>query len=465
MKRTLLLIAAINFQFSADAAHADNWPQWRGPKMTGEAPNANPPTKWSETQNVKWKVELPGEGHATPIIWGNQIFIQAAVPVAAKSQALARPNSIPTAQQQPSPGPEGGRRRGGPGGPGGPGGGRGGFGGSAPKDVMQYTLISYDRETGKQNWKKVAKEALPHEGRHGTGTFASSSPVTDGQNIYAYFGSQGIYCYDMAGNLKWNTDLGDMRVKNSFGEGSSPALHGNTLVVQWDHEGEDFIAALDKTNGKEIWRQPRSEDTSWSTPLIVEHNGKAQVITTATGKVRAYDLADGKQIWEHAGLTPNTIPTPVHANGIVYTTAGFRGSALYAIKLGKTGDLTDTDAVIWKHAKSTPYVPSPLLSGDRLYFLASNNAVLSMFDAKSGKPVISEERLEGLQGIYSSPISANGRVYISSQNGATAVLKDSDKLEVLAVNQLDDRFDASPVAVGNQLFLRGKKNLYCLAEK
>jgi outer membrane protein assembly factor BamB len=454
MKIATSLLATLTLSaFAADPN--SNWPQWRGPLQTGVAPKANPPTKWSETQNVKWKVELPGEGHATPIIWENQIFIQAAVPVAPKAQALSRPNSIPTAQAAPPPG-EGPGRRGG--------GGRGGFGGAPPKDVMQFTLLSYDRNTGKQNWKKIAKEALPHEGRHGTGTYASPSPVTDGQNVFAFFGSQGMYCYDMAGNLKWTQDLGDMRIKNTFGEGSSPALHRDTLVVLWDHEGEDFIVALDKKNGKELWRQPREEGTSWSTPLIVEHDGKAQVITSATGKVRSYDLATGKQIWEHAGLTQNTIPSPVHADGIVYAMAGHRGNALYAIKLGKTGDLTDTDAVLWKHAKSTPYVPSPLLVGNRLYFTAHNNAILSAF-AKNGQPLLSEERLEGLQGIYASPIAANGHVYISSQNGATVVLKDADKLEVLSLNQLDDRFDASPAAVGNQLFLRGKKNLYCLAEK
>ena len=444
-----------------------NWPQWRGPQQNGVAPGANPPTKWSETENVKWKIPIPGEGHATPIIWENKIFLLTAVPTGKKIEAQSAPTGVPGAQQAPPPG-EGRGQRGegaGPGqGRGGRGGGRG-FGGAPPTEVLQFTTLCLDRATGKELWKQVAREGLPHEGRHGTGTYASPSPVTDGEHIYSYFGSQGIYCYDMNGKLKWSEDLGDMKIANTFGEGSSLALHGDTIVVIWDNESEDFIAALDKKTGKTKWKQPREERTAWSTPLIVEHDGKKQIITTATGKVRSYDLETGKQLWEHAGLTRNTIPSPVAKDGIVYVMSGFQGTLLYAIKLGKTGDLTDTDAVVWKHAKSTPYVPSPLLVNDRLYFTANNNEILSCFDAKSGKPHYEAERLEGVKGLYASPIAADGRVYIVGRNGVSAVLKESDKLEVLATNTLDEKFDASPVAVGKELFLRGHKTLYCIAEK
>jgi outer membrane protein assembly factor BamB len=435
---------------------ADNWPQWRGPSMTGAAAsNANPPTTWSETQNIKWKIEIPGESFSTPIIWDDQVFIQAAVPTGKKVE-----NTASNAPQQTPPPPqaEGGQRRGG-------GGGRGGFGGPKPTDVLQWTLFSYDRNTGALKWKSIAKESVPHEGHQQTSAFASASPVTDGQHVWAFFGSQGLHCYDMQGNAKWSKDLGTMNTLLGFGEGSSPALFEDKIIVNWDHEGADFIAAFDKNSGKELWRQPRDEKTSWATPLVVEVAGKPQVITTATGKIRAYDLATGQQIWEHAGLTRNVIPTSVSADGILYATSGYSGSALYAIKLGKTGDLTGTDAVLWNHSKSTPYVPSPLLTNGRLYFLASNSEVLSVFEAKTGKPLINEERLPGLRGIYSSPVAGGGRIYLPSQNGATAVLKDSDKLEILATNQLNDSFNASPAIVGNQLFLRGKKNLYCIAEK
>lgn len=445
-----MTLAGVVCAVSVTAATNKDWPMWRGPLMSGEAPGANPPTTWSETENIKWKIPAPGEGHATPIVLGNQIFIQAAVPTK-KAENTAAPAAAPA----PAPGEgQGGGRRGG--------GGRFG-GGTKPTDPMEFVLISLDRETGKTNWRQTARTAVPHEGKHGTGSFASSSPVTDGDNLYAFFGSQGVYCYDTKGNLKWSKDLGDMQVKNEFGEGSSPAVHGKYLVINWDHEGEDFIVALDKNSGAELWRTPREEGTSWSTPLIVEHGGKAQVVVAATGRVRSYDLETGKQIWDHAGLTQNAIPTPIESKGVVYVTSGFRGAALYAIKLGKTGDLTDTDSVLWKHAKNTPYVPSALLVGDRFYFLSGNVAMLSIFDVKSGKALVDAERLPGLGGIYASPVAAGGKVYIASQNGATLVLKDSDKVEVLATNTLDDRFDASPAIVGNTILLRGAKNLYCIA--
>ncbi len=439
----------------AAMAASDNWPQWRGPTQNGVAPKANPPTKWSETENIKWKVKVPGEGHATPIIWGDRVYLQAAVPTGKKVEP-----AVVAAPAEPPPGnrPPGGEGRGGRGG------GRG-FGGGKPTEELKFTLICLDRATGKTLWQKVAKEGLPHEGHHPTGAFASSSPVTDGEHVWAYFGSQGLHCYDWNGNLKWSQDLGDMRVANSFGEGSSPALHGDTIVVNWDHEGEDFIVALDKRTGKNIWRVGRDERTTWSTPYVVEHAGKAQVVTTATGKVRSYDLGTGEQVWEHAGLTRNSIPSPVSADGIVYVMSGFQGSALYAIKLGKTGDLTDSDSVVWKHAKSTPYVPSPLLVDGKLYFFSSNNEVLSCFNAKTGEVTIDAERIAGLKGIYASPIAASGRVYLVGRNGATVVLKASGALETLATNVLEESFDASPAAVGNELFLRGHSNLYCIAEK
>jgi outer membrane protein assembly factor BamB len=256
-----------------------------------------------------------------------------------------------------------------------------------------------------------------------------------------------------------------MQIKMTFGEGSSAALHGNTIVVMWDHEAGSFIAAFDKTNGKELWRKQREEATSWSTPLIVDYVGKTQIITAATKKIRSYDFATGDLIWECSGLFANAIPSPVTTDGLVYCMSGFQGNALLAIKLGRTGDLTGTDAIVWKYNKSTPYVPSPLLYGNRLYFLAGNNGMISCFDAKTGKQLIDAERLEAIPNVYASPIGANGRVYLPGRNGVTVVIKDAEKFEILATNKLDDGFDASPVAVGKELFLRGHENLYCIAEK
>jgi outer membrane protein assembly factor BamB len=241
-------------------------------------------------------------------------------------------------------------------------------------------------------------------------------------------------------------------------------VSGNTLVVNWDHEGEDFIAAFDKESGKELWRQSRDERTTWTTPLIVEHDGKKQVVVTATQRIRSYDLASGKQLWECGGMTANVIPTPVSDFGLVYAISGFRGNSLLAIKLGGTGDLTDSTSIAWRHGKSTPYVPSPLLYGERLYFLAGNNAMLSCFDAKTGQALVDAERLSGPSGFYASPVGAANRIYLAGRNGTSLVLKRADQVEVIATNVLEDKFDASPAIVGKELFLRGHENLYCLAE-
>jgi outer membrane protein assembly factor BamB len=315
-------------------------------------------------------------------------------------------------------------------------------------------------------WQRVAREEVPHEGyRPNDGSFASASPVTDGKHVYAHFGSRGLYCYDLDGQLRWSQDLGDMRILLGFGEGSSPALCGDAVIVNWDHEGDSFIAALDKKTGKILWKQPRAERTSWSTPLIVEHNGHQQVVTAASGKIRSYEPATGKLLWECAGLTSNVIPSPVVGDGLVYCLSGYRGNALLAIRLGRTGDLTGTDAIAWRHNKNTPYVPSPLLYGDKLYFFASNNGILSCFDAKSGQALIDAERVQGLEGVYASPVGAGGRVYLVGRNGVAVVLQHADKLEVLATNRLDEKFDASPAVAGNELFLRGQEYLYCIATK
>lgn len=418
--------------------HQRYWPQWRGPLANGVAPHANPPMEWSETKNIRWKIDIPGRGHATPIIWGEQIFILTAV-------ETERAGSAPTSEENL---PEWRRGR-----------------GVSTDKIHQFNVLAIRRKDGKILWQKTAAEALPHEGTHIDGSWASHSPVTDGEWLFAYFGSRGIFCYDLNGNLKWQKDLGDMTTRNAFGEGSSPALHGDKLVINWDHEGPSFIVVLDKKTGEEIWRAERDEPTSWTTPLVVNHNGQPQVIVSATNRVRSYDLNTGKILWESSGMTVNAIPSPVHSNGLVFVMSGFRGSALQAIRLAEArGHINDTPAILWQHDRDTPYVPSPLLYDDNLYFLKVNTAILSCFNARTGEPNYEPQRLEGLTNVYSSPVGAAGRVYITSRNGATLVLKNSPQFEPLATNQLDDDFEASAALVDGELYLRGKQTLYCIAE-
>jgi outer membrane protein assembly factor BamB len=393
------------------AAEGDRfWPQWRGPLLTGVATQGNPPVEWGEGKNVKWKVEVPGLGSGTPVVWGGTIYVLTAVPAG---------------------------------------------------NAQRFTILAVDRKDGKVLWQKVLREEVPHEGHHATNTFASHSALTDGEHVYAFFGSRGLYALDLRGNVKWEKDLGDMNIKLGFGEAASPALHGDRLVVNWDHEGASFIVALDKRTGKELWRVPREEKTSWSTPLVVEHGGRAQVITSATSRVRSYDLANGELIWQASGMTANAIPTPVYADGLVFLTSGFRGNALMAVRLADAkGDITDTPAVVWRFDRDTPYVPSPLLYGDQLYVLKSNNGILSAFEARTGKRLYGEQRLEGVPNVYASPVGVAGRVYVAGRDGGVAVVQHGPQFKLLALNRLDDGFDASPVPVGDELYLRGRKYLY-----
>jgi outer membrane protein assembly factor BamB len=415
------------------------WPQWRGPLMTGVAPQAKPPAEWSETKNVKWKVEVPGKGSATPVVWGDRIYVLTAVP--AKGATAAAPAAAPASA-------DGGRPR-----------------NVQPDGAQRFTLLALRRSDGKVLWERVLREEQPHEGTHATGTWASASAATDGEMVFAHFGSRGLYALDAQGKVVWEKDLGDMTVKLGFGEGSSPALGRDRLFVQWDHEGESFIVALDRRTGKELWRQKRDEKTSWASPLVVEHDGRVQVVTSATNRVRSYDAASGEVLWETAGMTQNAIPTPVHADGLVILTSGFRGNALLAVKLAEArGDLAASPAVAWRLDRDTPYVPSPLLWGDELYILKGNNGLLSAFNARTGERLYGPERLEGVPNVYASPVGADGRIYIAGREGKTAVVQRGPAFKLLATNTLDDGFDASPVAVDGELYLRGSKHLYRISE-
>lgn len=421
-----------------------NWHHWRGPHATGAAVNATPPTTWSESENIRWKVPIPGTGHATPIVWEDKIFIQTAI-----KGEMPETQTENTEVEEP---PEDSRRR-----------RRGRRNQVFPP--YKFELLALNRSDGSIAWQKTLRETKPHEGIHDTASFASNSPVTDGEHIYAYFGSRGLYCLDMKGNIKWEKDIGQMYKRNTFGEGSCPIIHGNTIVILQDHERQSFIIALDKRTGDQLWKMERDERTTWTSPIIVEHNGKAQVIVPATNRSRSYDLETGDIIWECGGMTGNVIPSPVYADGLVYLISGFRGAALQAVNLANAaGDITGSEeAIAWEYDRYTPYVPSPLLHGDILYFLNGNN-IISAINRKTGELHYGPHRLDGIRGMYSSIVGAADRLYVASRNGAVAVIQHGPEFEVLATNNLEDSFNASPAIVGSELYLRGSQYLYCIAE-
>jgi len=414
----------------------DNWPQWRGPLTTGVAPHANPPIRWSERENVRWQVELPGKGHSTPAIWDDRIFVTTAVPY---GEALPPRYS----------------------------GAPGGHDEHPVTHRVRFVVLAVGRDDGTILWRRTVREDLPHAGGHDTSSLASPSPVTDGRLVFASFGSFGLYCLDFNGELKWEADLGAMHTLHGHGEGSSPVLYGDTLILNWDQEGPSFVVAFDKRTGKERWRTDREAGTSWTTPIVVEHDGKPQVIISGSRRLRGYDLATGGLIWECDALSKeNVVASPVAGDGMVYAGSTYDRPGVLAVRLDSAkGDITGTRHVAWVRTQGAPYVPSPLLYGESLYFVAQYRNVVSRVNARTGADQPGAFRLAGLGTVFASPIAAAGRVYIADREGATLVISHGDQPEVLALNKLEDSFSASPATAGRELFLRGEHRLFCLKEE
>jgi outer membrane protein assembly factor BamB len=431
------LLCSILFLSSVEAVA--NWPEWRGPFFNGMA-RGDAPATWTE-KNVKWRIDIPGRGHSTPVTWGDKIFLTTAIPLG----------------EIPRPAPEeqgdGGRRRG-------PGGGAG------AGIEHKFELICVDRKTGKIAWRRTTLVARPHEGYHHLyGSFASNSPVTDGRYVYVSFGSRGIYCYDLNGKPIWQKDLGvKMRMRLQFGEGVAPALAKDRLILTYDQEEGSFIVALDTRTGRELWRTPRDERSSWSTPLIIERGGKLQAIVSATNKVRSYDVQTGKVIWECAGLGSNVIPAPVYHDGVVYVMSGHRDPKLMAIRFGKEGDLTGTDAVMWSQTRGIAYTASPVLHEGKLYVVTDSGRV-SCFNIATGEPYYHQVRLTRAYNFKASPVGASGKLYFATEEGDIVVMKMGEKPDVIATNSFENQtFIASPIILDGELYLRSQNQLYCIRE-
>jgi len=325
-------------------------------------------------------------------------------------------------------------------------------------------LHCFDRQSGKHLWQRTAAEATPHQETHNTNNHASASPCTDGEHIYAHFGSRGLYCYSMAGELMWKRDFGKMDTRNSFGEGSSPTIAGDMLLVPWDHEGPSALYALNKRTGETLWEAKRDEPTCWATPLVVEHEGKKQVVMNGQNFARSYDLQTGKELWRCGGQTERPCASAVAMGDMVYVGSGFRGAYLGAFKLNGKGDIANTKSVAWTLDRDTPDVASPALSEGKLYFYKGKSGQLSCIDAATGKPHYSAVRVPGMSSTYASPVAAGGRVYLTDRSGTVVVIEDAKAFKVLATNALDEGIDATPAVVDNELFIRGAKHLFCIAE-
>lgn len=409
------------------------WTQWRGPFGTGEAAvTADPPTRWSETENLKWKTPIKGLGHSTPAVWEDHIFLTSAQPVGEKFAPIpdGRPgshNNLKVSQRH------------------------------------RYIVTAISRRSGDVLWEKVVHENVPHEGGHESSSLATGSPVTDGEHVWAYFGSHGLYCLDFDGNVVWNHEFEPMFSKHGHGEGSSPALANGLIAINRDQEAQSYLLVLDAKTGKEKWRSNREEITSWSSPAFISHKGQPQLVVAGTGRIRSYEPETGNVIWECGGLSQNVVATPLYSDGMLYCASSYEIRSLLAIKIdGAAGDITGTENVAWQTAERTPYVPSPLLYQGKLFFLRHYQGILTVLDAKTGEERAGPFRMPGFNEIYASPMAAANKIYLVCRNGATLII-DSEKLpKVIGVNKLDDAFNACPIAIGKQLLLRGDKFLYCI---
>ncbi len=445
MVRSVSLIVALWICASPCCCNADDnksgaasrWNQWRGPSGTGTAINATPPVEWSPDKNIRWKTELPGKGHSSPVLWDDHVFVTAAIPVG--------PKLTPHMS------------------------GRPGEHDNLPIDSKyQFAVIAVDRRDGTILWQTVVREEVPLEAGHYTGSLASASPVTDGEFVYAHFGAQGVYCLNFQGDIVWERDFGPMHTKHGHGEGASPALYGDSVVVNWDHEEGSFLVVLDKRTGKNRWRRERPEDTSWSSPIVIERRGRdgvqrPEIVVCGTNRVRGYDLETGDIVWECGGMSSNVVATPVYANEMLYVGSSYEKKVLIAINLKDAqGDLTNTSHVAWTRIRGTPYVPSMLLCEDALYFLTHYQNVLTRVDGPSGKDQPGVMRLGELENIYSSPVAANGKVYITDLAGTTMVISHAPTPKLVAVNHLAEPISASAAIEGDEIFLRGEQHLFCI---
>ena len=457
MSRTLLRIVSLGAFFAAPLAWADNWTQFRGPGGDGVAKESQIPAEWDKEKNIQWKVQIAGFGWSQPIIWGDKVFVTSAVS---------------DKQKKPAAGFGGG----------GGGFGKGGFGGGRPPDaVYQFEISCLNAADGKVIWKQTAAEQKPTIPIHGSNTYATETPVTDGERVYAYFGMTGVFCYDFSGKQLWKADLGSYTMTMGYGTGSSPVLADGRLFIQCDNEQKSFLAALDAKTGKELWRTPRSERTGWSTPLVWKTKDRTEIVCLGTPKVRAYDPATGKQLWElggmngqpHASMVANGDMLFVGTGGSPGFGGGFGGGGgasggtkpLFAVKAGASGDISKSDdAVAWHLTQGGPSMASPLLYEGHIYVLDQRGGLLSCHDAKTGKQVY-RERLSGGRGFTASPWAGNGKLFCLDDGGQTFVIQAGPEFKLLGKNSIGEMCWSSPAMAGGALFLRTVDYLYCIKEK
>ncbi|MGE0129953.1 MAG: PQQ-binding-like beta-propeller repeat protein [Blastocatellales bacterium] len=442
--RALLLTICIAGGFSAFAQSRDeasNWPQWRGPQSRGVSEEKNLPDEWSPDKNIIWKTAIPGRGHSSPVVWGNRVFLTTSIEGDVIPGAKAVQH-VRNGQIWVHPDAVAGNRK------------------------HTLNVLCLDRDSGKILWERVAYEGTVYDDRHRKNTYASPTPVTDGKYVYSFFEAEGLYCHDFNGKLIWKTSLGKLS-KVGMGPGTSPTLYENLLFLQCDNEdggpGLSFIAAVDKRTGKEVWRVKRDHRKTHATPLIVRAEKRVELITSGSESIISYDPKTGNELWRCDGIKGYGIPSPVAGHGMVFLAAGYPHKRAVGVKLGGTGDLTGTPNVIWSYEKGTAYVTSPILYGD-YYYLVSDKGILTCVEARTGEIKYEGGRVPEPASFSASAVAFDGKIFLTSEDGDTFVIKAGPTHEVIRTNSLGEVILASPAISQGRIFIRGAKHLYCIGE-
>ena len=431
--RALLVL----FFFTTLASSSDQWPQFRGPQSTGVADDPNLPDTWSTARNVIWKTEIPGSGWSSPVVWGDRIFLTSVIST--------------VAPEAPKKGLYfGGNREG------------------IPTDEHRWMVYAVDWKTGKIVWEREVHRGVPASSHHLKNTYASETPVTDGERVYAYFGNLGLFVFDMEGKPVWSQPWGPFRTRYGWGTASSPVLYKDRIYVVNDNDDRSFLVVLDKRTGKQIWRVERDEASNWSTPDIWENDRRTEIITSGTRKIRAYDL-DGKLLWELGGMSSIVIPTPFSQHGLLFLASGYVNDTVrpaYAVKAGARGDIslkegeTSNEYIAWYQRQAGPYNPSPLVYADYYYTLL-DRGIFTCHDARTGREIYGKQRIDPEASSFTaSPWASNGKIFALSEDGDTFVIQAGAEFKVLGKNPLDEMCMATPAIARGSLMIRTATKLY-----
>jgi outer membrane protein assembly factor BamB len=436
--QTTLALALV--AVSAQAGPVENWPQFRGPGALGVAEHTNLPDRWSTNENVAWRIEVPGRGWSAPIVWSDRVFVTTVV---SEGEVEAPKKGLYF----------GGERK------------------DLPQAAHRWLVISYDLKTGRELWRQEARRDTPRNRLHVKNTYASETPVTDGERVYAYFGNVGLFCYDLNGRQLWSTNWPPVKTRNGWGSAASPVVHDGRVFIVNDNDDQSFAVALDGRTGGQIWSVERDEKSNWATPYVWQNEQRTELITCGTKRVRSYDL-DGKLLWELGGMSTIVIPTPFSNFGLLYVCSGYVGDKnrpVFAIKPGASGDITlkpgetNNAFIAWAQLAAAPYNPSPLAYGDQLYVLF-DFGFLSCHDARTGREIYGKQRIrpEGNTAFTASPWAGSGKIFALSEDGDTFVFQAGPEYKLLHKNSLDEMCMATPAIAGDRLLIRTLKRLYCV---